>query len=674
MIQTTARYRGDIDGLRAIAIILVIFFHAGFGWLASGFIGVDIFFVISGYLITGIILTQVREGKFSLASFFARRLWRIQPALIVVSLVTLVAASAVYIVPDYLTFLKSAKYNSFFLANQFFARQSVTYASPQSEFFPLLHTWSLSVEWQWYLFLPLTVLVCSLLSRRFGIEKYGQQKGNIRIMQVWLLVTAILTIVSMKVSYTSPGEAYYFLTTRAFEFTAGGSAFLLSRLIPSVRAALLTMLNIFSAVALILVSTKKGIIDIYPNGWTVAVVMCSAVLLFTGHYKEKFVSGALESSPVVFIGKLSYSLYLWHWPVFVFFRYLGFDLSGYSLLLALSIVFILAMAGYYLIENPLRKVRLNLRWTVLLVVIFPAILFSLAYSFAIKHQGLPQRLGAEYANQQHILAQYLARAGNRDNCLNNINDPGKCTFGDLNGTRSALVIGDSNSNHFWGFFDVLGKEAHVRVSALSASSCLTLPGIWQYDWWVYRNKAYKECHERTENYFRLIKQHHYNYVIIGEIWEQYANGPHLINKDGDDRSDVLSKARMNRAVREALNIITDSGARPVFIKTIFPMPNGYQECISKQAIYRSDFSQSACNAVRNRGNENAYIDSLFKKLKADYPSLIILDPRDIQCLKGKCISQIDSVPVYRDVGHLTDYASYRFGQEYLKEFGNPFEN
>lgn len=672
--QTNSRYRLDIDGLRAVAVIFVIVFHANPDWLNSGFIGVDIFFVISGYLISGIILTQIQEKRFSLSRFFVSRMWRIQPALILVSIATLLAASILYVVPDYLNFLKSAKYTSLFLSNQYFAKQSVAYSSPESQYFPLLHTWSLSVEWQWYLFLPPVLLTSFYLAKRSHWVVEGPQKKGLYTTLTWLAVTVILSGLSMVISHKSLGGVYYFLTTRAFEFTAGGSVFLLSRLISFARPCILSVLGGLSLITLLLIALQKGVLNSYPGFWTLAVVLASAVLLFSGNYQEKIISGLLGLYPLVLIGRLSYSLYLWHWPVFAFCRYLGINLAGYSLILSLTGIIALSAGSYYLIEAPLRKKRLSFKWTFLILFLVPLLIFNGLYTLAVKHGGFPARLGASYARQQHVLDQYLAKAGRRESCLNNSNDPGSCQLGNTQSARTALMIGDSNSNHFWGFFEVLAKAANIRVSALSASSCLTLPGIWQFDWWIYKNQPYSECHDRTQHYFQLIKQNHYNYVIIGEIWEQYANGPYLINNINDNRSDALSKSRMNQAAREALDIIIASGARPVFIKTIYPMPSGYQECISRQAVKRADFVRETCNEPRALPDEEPYIASLFTQLKKEYPSLMIIDPKAIQCPNGQCISQIDGIPLYRDVGHLTDYASYRFGDIYLQRYGNPFND
>lgn len=151
-------YRRDIDGLRAIAILLVVIFHSGSLLFPSGFIGVDIFFVISGYLITNIITSQQHENTFKLSEFYRRRLWRIQPVLIFMWVVTCVLISLTYLPIDYINYFHSQKYSSLLLANQYFGKSSAEYASPDTIVMPLLHTWSLAIEWQWYLILPLALL------------------------------------------------------------------------------------------------------------------------------------------------------------------------------------------------------------------------------------------------------------------------------------------------------------------------------------------------------------------------------------------------------------------------------------------------------------------------------------------------------------------------------------
>lgn len=665
-------YRNDIDGLRAIAVLLVIFFHSGNNLFPSGFIGVDIFFVISGYLITGIILNKIRKDDFRLSEFFVHRLWRIQPALIALSLVTLTVAAVLFLPEDFIDFLKSAKYNSLFLSNQYFGKMSASYASPDTQILPLLHTWSLSVEWQWYLFLPLFVLAGSKLTQLLSLSKNTEHNNNV-LLCIWVVITAALATFSLVFTKIHPGGTYYFLTTRAFEFTTGGTAFLLTRVISSIRAPVVSLLSILSCVILITVSLKTGLLDTYPNIYTLVVAATTALILFCGHYREKIIGTLLSTSPVAFIGRLSYSLYLWHWPVFAFSRYMNISLIGGQLYLALGVISVLALASYFLIEVPLRRRRPSLKISVLQLVILPIILFCVLYAVATRYEGLPHRLGSQYSNQYLKLKKYSDMATNREECLEGHQNPAECQFGDLNSSKKGLLIGDSNANHFWGFFDVLAKNAHIHMESITSASCLTLPGVWQYDWWKYHNQPYTQCHEHTAHYYRLIKENHYDYVVLGEVWENYAAGAHLINNVGDERSDALTQSRMKIALQDALNVIIASGAKPVIITTVYAMPTGYMECHRSRTIARGPYSVNDCDTPRPRTEDDTYIKNLFAQMKMEYPALTLIDVKDVQCPNGSCLSEINTIPVYRDVGHITDYASYHFGQDYLKKFGNPFK-
>lgn len=208
-------YRSDIDGLRAIAVLFVLMFHAGLGIFPSGFIGVDIFFVISGFLITSIINNSLNKNTFSLSDFYVRRLWRLQPALISVVIFTLILSVIFYLPNDFIDYIKSAKYTTLLISNQYFERSTTGYAAPDAAYLLLLHTWSLSIEWQWYLFLPMGL---------FLLNRYLSEK-NIKIVTVSL--TFFMLGISLYLSDKYPNKSYYFLSSRIFEFLIGGSLVLL---------------------------------------------------------------------------------------------------------------------------------------------------------------------------------------------------------------------------------------------------------------------------------------------------------------------------------------------------------------------------------------------------------------------------------------------------------------
>lgn len=668
----TDTYRKDIDGLRALAVVLVILFHAGISQIASGFIGVDIFFAISGFLITGIIIKQREKDSFSLANFFVHRLWRIQPAFITMSLATLIATFYFYLPDDFLSYLHSGKYNALFLSNQFFARQSAAYASPAADLFPLLHTWSLAIEWQWYLFLPLGILLTNAILRLKSLQSLVTNPIK-ALAATWFILTPLAAGLALIMASKEADAAYYSLLTRIFEFMVGGAAFFLTRYVRSIPAALSHGAGILALAVLLYIAMLPGVIGFYPNLYALLVVVASALIMFTGTYGNSIASKILGLSPVAFVGRISYSLYLWHWPVMAIARYQGYDLIGSTLLLCLALTVLLSLISYYLVEQPCRRCRWPLKYTIPLLIIVPIIIFNAAFKYAEHRDGIPARFGAEYERVAHNINAGLDRAGHRPDCLDGSQNAERCMFGDLNGQKTALLIGDSHSNHFWGFFEVLAKNAHIRMTGLSTALCLALPDTYLYDWWSFRNQTFDKCHENTAKYYELIAKNHYDYVILGQVWEWYVSGPHLINHPGDERSDALTKARFSRAIRQALNAIVASGARPVIIRTVAPMPVNYQQCIRHHVIFREPYRQEECDNQNPQSPENEWTLPLFAQLQKEFPTLIVIDPKKVQCENNYCITALDGTPIYRDVGHLNDFTSYKFGQEYIQKFSNPLQ-
>lgn len=514
----TETYRKDIDGLRALAVILVILFHSGISQIASGFVGVDIFFAISGFLITGIIVKQREKGTFSLANFFVHRLWRIQPAFIAMSLATLIATFCLYLPDDFLAYLHSGKYNALLLSNQFFARQSAAYASPAADLFPLLHTWSLAIEWQWYLFLPLGVLISGAILRLRLVQTMISRPDN-ALATVWFILTPLATVLALVMASRGADAAYYSLLTRIFEFMVGGAAFFLTRYIRTIPSTISNGTGILSLAVLFYIAVHPGVIGFYPNLYALLVVTASALIMFAGTYGNCIASKLLGQPLVAFTGRLSYSLYLWHWPVLAIARYLGYDIAGTTLLVCLTLTVLLSLISYYIVEQPCRRLRWPLRYTIPLLIIVPIIIFNAAFKYAESRDGMPGRFGAEYDRVAHNISTGLAQAGHRPDCLDGSQNTDKCMFGDLKGQKTALLIGDSHSNHFWGFFDVLAQNADIRMSALSTALCLALPDTYLYDWWSFRNQTFDKCHENTARYYELIAKNHYDYVILGQVWE-----------------------------------------------------------------------------------------------------------------------------------------------------------
>ncbi|WP_334471988.1 acyltransferase family protein [Arsenophonus sp. PmNCSU2021_1] len=205
------RYRSDIDGLRALAIIFVLLFHGNLNIFPSDFIGVDIFFIISGFLISSIVKNAIDNDKFSFCEFYRRRLWRLQPPLLALIVFTLVLAIIFYLPEDFIDFAISEKYTTLLLSNQYFSRATTGYAVQDANFLLLLHTWSLAIEWQWYLIFPITF---------YFLHKI-KNKNTIIFILVMLTISAFL--IALWSSHYDENKSYYFLISRIFEFMTGAT-------------------------------------------------------------------------------------------------------------------------------------------------------------------------------------------------------------------------------------------------------------------------------------------------------------------------------------------------------------------------------------------------------------------------------------------------------------------
>lgn len=651
------KYRSDIDGLRAVAVLLVLLFHAGLALVPSGFIGVDIFFVISGFLISGIISTSLLAGSFSFSEFYARRLWRLQPAVMLLLLATVLVASALYLPDDYVQFLKSAKSAALITSNQFFEKATTSYAAPDSAWLLLLHTWSLSIEWQWYLLLPVGL---------WSLHRYCPERTRPAVIAI---VTVAALVAAMLISKKSPVKAYYFLSARIFEFLIGVAAFTFAPRFEQVSTTAKSITGIASLLVLLYLASCTGFLSGFPDWHAVVVCLATAALLVMGADPRSAGAKLLTLRPLVFIGTLSYSLYLWHWPVFAAGRYLGLDSRWGFTAACFALTFLLAYLSYQLVEKPCRGRQMSLKATAGILCIVPLALLVSLSMVASKHEGLPGRFGGEYLSILHALKS--SELPYRQSCLGGSSDGSDehCIMGDKTGKDRSLLIGDSFSNQYWGFMDVFAKDAGTSFLVQGASSCLALPDVYLFDWWNYKNTVYQECHDDAQKYYELIKANHYKYVAIGQTWGNYE-GDHVVLAPGDSRSIELSHARTEAALNKALDIIVESGATPVIIKATASMPAHYQECFFSRFKLRGLTADNGCE-VSPVPQQPGWFDQLFSQLQAKYPNLVIIDPKDVQCDGQKCLGSLNDVPVYRDVGHITDYASSQFGQLYLEKFGNP---
>lgn len=460
------KYRSEIDGLRSLAILPVVAYHAGASAMPGGFTGVDIFFVISGFLITTIIRDELERGAFSILEFYKRRVLRIVPALMAVLTATMVMAYFVML-PSQLTDLGgSVIAAALFFSNIWFWKANDGYFIADSEFFPLLHTWSLAVEEQFYLFFPLLMIVIA----RYFFSRYAAVILTLCIGSFLLCLWG---------TANEPSATFYLLPTRAWELGVG--ALLAVITIPeglkrrigegaSLFGVALLALGIFTVTADM---PFPGTNALYP------VIGAALIIAFS---QGTSVGRLLSTGPLVWIGRISYSLYLWHWPVIVFYR-LEYDAQPgrWGMMEMILISFALATLSYYFIEQPFRTRKMRYAPTPRILTGGVAALgMAGVVGLAALTTGNTWRT---YPDDVARIASFLDYGEREDyerqfrpgTCMIGSGDEGFAAFEPetclaLDDKRpNYLVFGDSHSGHIWRA--IADEFPDVNVLQASASGC-----------------------------------------------------------------------------------------------------------------------------------------------------------------------------------------------------------
>jgi peptidoglycan/LPS O-acetylase OafA/YrhL len=481
------KYRPDIDGLRAIAVLSVIAFHLGLSTAPGGFVGVDVFFVISGYLISSIIFNEVAAERFSIVGFYERRIRRIFPALFGM-LVAFSVFAAIYLLPsELISFAKSMLATTVSASNFYFWRHSGYFDLPTSQ--PLLHTWSLAVEEQFYIAFPLLLL----FARRFFPRQL--RASVIALFFVSLLVSAIV-VVQNRVT------AFYMPYTRAWELLLG--TMLSLRIFPHLRGSWLRNLATLCGIGMIGFSVRLYSQETEFPGMS-ALMPCvgSALIIGAGEYGSSLIAAVLAWRPLVFVGLISYSLYLWHWPVIVM-QQMGVllgasDIPLYHLplfltarrldmLVEVGLSFVLAVLSWKFVERPFRRGSLRMGGRLLFSTAGGATAMLLVLSSTtILAKGFRGRFPAEAVRVASSLQQSEGASADLSDSYPNLENrsmrTGICFITsdyhfdkyDINiclheypNKRNYLLLGDSHSAMLWGALSSSLRDANVMQASTNA--------------------------------------------------------------------------------------------------------------------------------------------------------------------------------------------------------------
>lgn len=587
--------------------------------LPGGFVGVDIFFVISGFLITSQIYKEVNEQSFSIQQFYKRRINRIVPALAVVIAVTLCAGFVLHSPSDLVLLAKSALASIFGLSNLFFWREYGNYFASNSAEAPLLHTWSLGVEEQFYFIWPLLLI---LLVRWFKRRTLGA-------VAVLLLCAFAASEAGTRIALSA---SYYLLPTRFFELLMGGFLALMStRYQP--RTSLRSGIFFIAGLALILASlifinrdsTFPGINALWP-------CLGSALLIWSGQH-QCWMHKALTNRPMVFTGLISYSLYLWHWPLIAFLNYLDVQINlswGAGVLVG---AFLLAWLSWRFVEVPARRQGVNFSTGNVVVrrLLIPATALLVVTAAVAYTAGFPQRFDPQVSS----LEAYLSSKPNelRSSChvpttLYDTLPNEKCRLGALKTELDGILIGDSFANHFTGMLDVIAKHSGIALMDYTMDGC---PPIEGHDTGKIPSYA-KRCKLRNEMTFAHLEKQKYRHVILAANWPKtHETGPLLAN---------------------SIKRILATGAKLTIVLNNEIIGNA-PSCTVRNIMYHRTHT-----CTQQPQGRAPYFETLITK----FPTVNYIDPNLIICRNNSCNPVLSGTLLYRDSAHLNDLGSRLLGE------------
>lgn len=638
------KYRPEIDGLRALAVLPVIFFHAGFSFFSGGYVGVDVFFVISGYLITTIILTEKEAGRFSFLNFYERRARRILPALTFVILVSVFFAYYIMKPTDLIEFSQSLIAVSLFSSNILFWLKT-GYFMTMAELKPLLHTWSLAIEEQYYILFPLFIIFTQRFKKRTVLALLSAIGLASLALAQWRAVD-------------HPGSTFYLLPTRLWEILIGSfvAYFLFySSWLRSKYLALPTWFyQTLSLVGLMLIVGSIGFFDDktpFPSVYTLFPTFGTAlVILFA--YDQTYVKKILSTNVFVGIGLISYSAYLWHQPIFAFARLMSYKTPSNLQMFFLGIFsLLLAYMTWKYIESPFRDKNRFSRENIFRFSVFSLILIIGTGAVGYLNKGFGNRMAQNkmsYAELDSITQPNFGLSKTCDYVSLNLleecqtsNDP------------EILVWGDSYAMHLVP--GILASQPSAKIIQMTKSVCgpvidmavitAKYPETWA-----------KGCVEFNDNVIDWLKQNSsVRYVVLGSPFSHFlGQNTLLVNNE----IVAANKATFESHLMMTLEVLSEIGVVPVVFDP--PPTNGEDlgRCLTLNAIYGSKID-CRINLAKYEQDRKDLLEIL-ERVEQKYRLIRI---SDVLCHDDYCDTELDGVFIYRDSGHLSVVGSAYLGKK-----------
>lgn len=623
-------FRQDIEGLRALAVLVVVACHAGVAGFQGGYVGVDVFFVISGYLITRLLITEyVRNGRIDLFDFYARRIRRLLPALVAFLLVMLVIIRLLYSPIEQPDKLQSVFAAAVYFSNLHFAWSATDYWGASAKLDPLLHTWSLGVEEQFYLVWPLLLMALLALSRKA------------RPLVVWgsavLLMLLSLGVASLWTQTRQP-DAFFYPFTRAWEFGAGALLVVLEWYVARrmshapISRALRGLLLVVGFVAIFCAVVVYDGQTSFP-GLSAMLPVVGAVLIIAAGSLSGGAAPVLLALPVMqWLGRMSYGWYLWHWPFLVVARLVFSELASWQLMVVAMAALVPAMLSYHFVEEPVRqRVFFRKRFVALaMAVVFPLLCVGI-----IGKMDASARLLAEGKD----FSRYLAIRGSKPSVYNAGCDRWyadaevvKCIAGNESGSNTAVLLGDSHAGQWFSAFNEIMVEKGWRLVFVTKSACPIVNASFFYE---KIGRMYRECDQWRTHALTEIANMRPDLVIVSGS-ENYP----------------FSAQEWKEGTLSALTPLASASKRLVVLRDT-PLPGlDAPDCLARRqwqpALFRGDCSFQVEDSL------SPMLLQMHRKITEANGSFGFLDMTPYICPGEICSVDDGNIIKYRDGNHLSD--------------------
>jgi peptidoglycan/LPS O-acetylase OafA/YrhL len=689
-LKKKRNYIPEIDGLRAIAVISVILFHADFEIFKinfkGGYLGVDIFFVISGYLITKLIILEQKSQQFSFSNFYLRRARRILPALLLVAVISYPFALFFFLPSPFLEYIGSLISGIFFSSNFFFYLSEIDYYALPSTYKPLLHYWSLSVEEQFYFVYPISLYL---------IYKYFKNKLEVS----FILIGFLSFFFSIYLNYNDKSLSFYLFPTRIWEFLFGALAAKFHLKNIEVRnqkikifAQLFGFLFILISILLLKENTTEDnnlvntFLFSHPGLKTLLPVIGTfLVILFTND--RNILNSILSFKPIVFVGLISYSLYLWHYPIFSFIKLSSIDINSIHeyLILIFFIVFV-SIISYYFVEQPFRNKKLISTKYLFIYLSLIFLIISLLCFHAVKNKGYSSVV-PEYFKEFKISDKMNNFLFNQREIKKKTNNKKLNFKANISNLETYLVIGDSHMGSFMNLIKTELDSKNIDLISLTYLNIFTLD-------FINVDRRNGEMINLQYKLNSILKEKNISTIILISRFPLYWHRTGFDNLQGADGKEIVKflpyfldnkKKRLNQKNRkkiisnsfnESVKKILDKNINVIIFYPIpepgYSVPNVVASRILPRLKMKSLFGKFISNKNLFQLPEEKYVttsydlylernEEVFNMLdEIKHPNLYRVYPHQKLCnfqIENKCVTHSENNIYYFDDNHLSEHGA-----------------